>query len=121
MTAASDPGLVVLYRWRLAVGREAEFADAWRDATEALLARGSLGSRLHRGDDGLWYGYAQWPDAETRRSACSEATFSEPAFAEAASDLSPSARMRACVVESFPETLLSPVADLLRLAHNAAS
>lgn len=111
-----SPGLVVLYRWRLAPGREAAFADAWRDATEALLARGSLGSRLHRGDDGLWYGYAQWPDAETRRAA-----FSGTAGPEDASDPSPAARMRACVVESFPETLLRPVADLLRLAHNAAS
>lgn len=116
MTAVQSPGLVVLYRWRLAHGRETEFADAWRDATEALLTRGSLGSRLHRGDDGLWYGYAQWPDAETRRAA-----FSQAAFAEAASDPSPSARMRACIIESFPEILLSPVADLLRLAHNAAS
>jgi hypothetical protein len=111
MTAAQSPGLAVLYRWRLAPGRETEFTEEWRDATEALLARGSLGSRLHRGDDGLWYGYAQWPDAETRRVA----------FCEAAADPSPSTRMRACVVESFPEILLSPVADLLRLAHNAAS
>ncbi len=121
MTAASSPGLVVLYRWRLAAGREPEFTAAWRDATEALLARGSLGSRLHQGDDGLWYGYAQWPDAETRRAAFSGADVSGAASAGATTDPSPSTRMRACVVESFPEVLLTPVADLLRLAHNAAS
>ncbi len=121
MTAAQSPGLVVLYRWRLAPGREAEFAAAWRDATEALLARGSLGSRLHRGDDGLWYGYAQWPDAATRSDAFADARRFEASLSEAASSASPSMRMRACVVESFPDVLLSPVADLLRLAHNAAS
>lgn len=108
---AATPGLVVLYRWQLAPGREDDFAQAWREATQALLARGSLGSRLHRGDDGLWYGYAQWPDAGTRRAA----------FADAAIDPGPSARMRACIVASLPEIVLEPVADLLRLAHNAAS
>jgi hypothetical protein len=111
MSALPSPGLVVLYRWRLFPGCESEFADAWRGATEALLAYDSLGSRLHRGDDGLWYGYAQWPDAETRTAA----------FADAALDPSFSTRMRACILESFPEIQLVPVADLLRLAHNAAS
>ena len=36
--------------------------------TEALrVTGGSLGSRLHRGSDGIWYGYAQWPSEETRQ------------------------------------------------------
>ena len=111
MSATQSPGLIVLYRWRLVPGREAEFADAWRSATEALLAYGSLGSRLHRGDDGLWYGYAQWPDEDTR----------ERAFAHAGCDASLYERMRACTLERLPEIRLAPVADLLRLAHNAAS
>lgn len=104
----TDIGLVVIYRWRLAPGHETSFAAAWRAATETLLTHGGLGSRLHRGDDGLWYGYAQWPDAETRARA----------FAVAPVDKETSARMRAAIVESLPEIVLTPVADLLQLPHN---
>ena len=64
--------------------------------------RGALGSRLHRGDDGVWYGYAQWPDAETRRVA----------FADAR-ELPAREQMRAAIAESLPEILLEPVADYL--------
>jgi hypothetical protein len=99
-------GLVVLYRWRLHPGSEDDFVRAWREVTETLLRRGSCGSRLHRGDDGLWYGCAQWPDAATRDAAAG------------AADPSVYARMAACIVESLPEIALTPVADLLRLPHN---
>jgi hypothetical protein len=105
---ATDIGMVVLYRWRLRPGHEASFEAAWRAATETLLAHGALGSRLHRGDDGLWYGYAQWPDAGTRARV----------FANAPVDEGTSARMRAAIAESLPEIVLTPVADLLRLPHN---
>jgi len=97
-------GLVVLYRWRLRPGTEAAFAEAWRDATQALLARGSHGSRLHRGDDGLWYGYAQWPDDATRMHAFADPSLDDDAYR----------RMRACVDERLPEIRLAPVADLLQ-------
>src|SRR5262245_3082183 len=64
------PGFVVLYRWRLHPGAEESFAEAWSRVTELLRSeRGSLGSRLHRGSDGLWYGYAQWPSAAAREQA----------------------------------------------------
>jgi hypothetical protein len=101
-------GLVVLYRWRLRPGMEDAFVPAWRDVTEALLRHGSFGSRLHRGDDGLWYGYAQWPDAATRAAATAAGAV-DPALI---------ARMAACIEASFPETALAPVADLLHLPHN---
>ena len=101
------PGLVVLYRWRLEPGREPAFIEAWSRVTGLLRSRGgSLGSRLHRGGDGLWYGYAQWPDAETRQRA-----FADPM------DPAASAQMRAAVAESFPEILLEPVSDFLVLPH----
>lgn len=101
-------GLVVLYRWRRLPGRDADFIAAWREVTEVLLGYGSFGSRLHRGDDGLWYGDAQWPDEATRAQAATQAAV--PADTRA--------RMRACIAESLPETRLAPVADLLRLSHN---
>ena len=102
--------LVVLYRWRLRKGMEEQFVRAWSEITAHLRdEHGSLGSRLHRGKDGVWYGYAQWPDADTRNIA----------FA-AARDLPARERMRAAIAESLPEILLEPVADyLLTLAGEA--
>ena len=99
----SGPGLVVLYRWRLHPGSEESFTEAWSRITQSLRSHaGSLGSRLHRGSDGLWYGYAQWPNDEVRQRA-----FALPLDPEAA------AQMRAAVAESFPEVLLEPVSDFL--------
>ena len=96
-------GLVVLYRWRLHPGSEASFIEAWSRITALLRGHaGSLGSRLHRGSDGIWYGYAQWPNDEMRQRA-----FAQP--------LDPTARaqMRLAIAESFPEVLLEPVSDFL--------
>jgi heme-degrading monooxygenase HmoA len=47
------PGFAVLYRWRLHPGLEESFIEAWSRVSEGLQKRGSLGSRLHRGHDGL--------------------------------------------------------------------
>jgi hypothetical protein len=65
---------------------------------------GSLGSRLHRGNDGLWYGYAQWPDGEARQRAFGLAL-----------DPDASVRMRAAIAESLPEIVLESVSDFLVL------
>jgi hypothetical protein len=100
---SARPGLVVLYRWRLNPGTEASFIEAWSRVTALLRERaGSLGSRLHRGNDGVWYGYAQWPNDETRQRA-----FAQPVDAAAL------AQMRAAIAESLPEVLLEPVSDFL--------
>ena len=98
-----NPGIVVLYRWRLHPGLEESFIEAWSRVTLLLRThRSSLGSRLHRGSDGLWYGYAQWPSSEVR-----ELAFAQPV------DPAASAQMRAVVAESFPELVLEPVSDYL--------
>ena len=96
-------GLAVLYRWRLHAGSEAAFVQAWSRVTDLLLARGSLGSRLHRGSDGLWYGYAQWPSAEIRSKA----------FALGPVDAAASAQMNQAIAESLPEIVLDLKADYL--------
>ena len=96
---------MVLYRWILHPGSDASFIEAWSRVTALLRERGgSLGSRLHRGSDGIWYGYAQWPDAQTR-----ELAFAQPY------DPAASAQMRAAVAESMPEVLLEPMSDFLVL------
>ena len=103
MTMQEATGFVVLYRWRIEPGAEDRFAAAWADATQGLLARGSLGSRLHAGNDGYWYGYAPWPDAQARASA-----FASDAQRDAG------LRMRECIAESLPEIVLTPVSDFLQ-------
>jgi len=103
-------GFVVLYRWRLHAGKEADFIAGWTRASERLRERGSLGSRLHRGSDGLWYSYAQWPDVATR----------ERAFAVPVADDAMDMRMRAAIAERLPDVELAPVADHLVPAAIAA-
>lgn len=96
----------VLYRWRLHEGAEASFIAGWSRISELLLSQGgSLGSRLHRGLDGWWYSYAQWPGAEAR----------ERAFAAGSPDEAASRQMREAIAESLPEVVLEPVADFLVL------
>lgn len=100
---AASHAFVVLYRWRLYPGAEDAFVQAWSRMTGLLRQRGSLGSRLHRGSDGLWYGYAQWPSAKAR----------EDVFALGSLDEAASAQMRSAIAERFPEIVLDPVADYL--------
>ena len=97
-------GFAVLYRFRVRPGMEAAFADAWTGLTELIRDhKGGRGSRLHRGDDGLFYAYAQWPDRATW-----EADGSLPPEAEPLG-----AAMRDATLERLPAIELVPVADLL--------
>jgi hypothetical protein len=105
MTRSGDVGFAVLYRWRLHPGTDEAFIEGWSRVTRGLLAKGALGSRLHRGPDGLWYAYAQWPSAEVRARV----------FAEPPGDPEASALMQSAVAERLPEIVLEPVADLLVL------
>jgi hypothetical protein len=100
------PGFTVLYRWRLHEGKEQAFVRAWSRISELLLAeRGSLGSRLHRGPDGWWYSYAQWPSAHAR----------EQALAGGSLDPAASREMREAIAESSPELVLESVSDFMVL------
>ena len=103
---SEGPGFAVIYRWRLHEGAEEAFVEAWSRISERLLAeRGSLGSRLHRGPDGVWYSYAQWPSAQAR----------ERAFAAGPVDAQASARMREAIAQTLPEIVLQPVYDCMVL------
>lgn len=105
MNRRAGPGFVVMYRWRLHPEMETQFVEAWARVTERLrVPGGSLGSRLHRGSDGVWYGYAQWPSDAVRQAA-----FSAPG---GESDWE---QMDAAITERFPEILLESVADYLVL------
>jgi len=96
--------VVYLYRWKIKPDKEAQFQKAWAYVTEQLREKsGSLGSRLHRGDDGLWYGYAQWPSVETRERS----HLNTDEIAEARR------LMKDATLEMLPEILLTPVSDFL--------
>lgn len=98
------PGFAVIYRWRIHVDREGDFVAAWSRITGLLKSeRGSLGARLHRGRDGIWYSYAQWPTEAARADAFSLGPVDEAAQAV----------MKDAIAESFPEILLEPVVDHL--------
>ena len=61
---------VAVYWWRVHPGKEEQFRAAWRRGTELITAKyGSLGSRLHRDQDGRFVGVAEWPDEATWRAA----------------------------------------------------
>lgn len=108
------PAFIVLYRWRLREGSEAAFIAAWSRISDLLQKNhGSLGSRLHRGSDGMWYSYAQWPTAESRSRA----------FSAGPVDSAAAAAMEAAIAERLPEVVLEPVSDFLAglVAPNDAS
>jgi len=53
---------IALYEFKVKSGFEKQFEDNWGIVTEHIhKVRGSLGSRLHKADDGTYVAYAQWP------------------------------------------------------------
>ena len=61
---------VALYRWKVKEGHERNFLESWHRITEGIYQHsGSLGSRLHQAEDGVWVAYAQWPDRQTYDAA----------------------------------------------------
>lgn len=98
--------VVYLYRWKLKPEKEEQFQKAWSYVTEQLREKsGSLGSRLHRGDDGLWYGYAQWPSVEQREKA----SLKHEEILEARR------LMKDAAIEMLPDIILTPTSDFLIL------
>lgn len=96
---------VALYKWRIRVGFEQQFIDSWSEITAYYRENaGSWGSRLHKGSDGLWYGYAQWPSDDARQAGFARLP-SHPARE----------KMVEAIEESFEEVRLEPLADYLIL------
>src|SRR5690349_10957474 len=97
-----DGAFVALYHWRLHPGSEEKFRDAWSKMTRAIRSRfGSLGSRLHRAEDGSWYAYAQWPSRDAWERARGEDA-----------DPAAGAAMKECIAERFFAITLDVTDDL---------
>ncbi len=104
MTDQASPVFCAVYRWRLRPGSEQSFVQAWSCVTRLLRSeRGSLGSRLHRGPDDIWYSYTQWPSAAAKAAALSQPSVDEAAWQQ----------LREAIAETLPELILEPVADFL--------
>ena len=94
---------IVLYRWRIKPEKESQFIAAWSEITAFYRENfDSLGSRLHRGSDGLFYAYAQWKSESDR----------EKAFADS-SKTAAGKIMRAAIAESFEPITLEKLSDFL--------
>jgi quinol monooxygenase YgiN len=101
--------VIYLYRWKIKPDKEAQFQKAWSYVTGQLREKsGSLGSRLHRGDDGLWYGYAQWPSIEVRE----QSNLKNDEIIEARR------QMKDATIEMLPDIVLNPVSDFLVLPRS---
>jgi heme-degrading monooxygenase HmoA len=95
---------IAVYRWKLKEGQEGRFREGWRRRTEEIYRKcGSLGSRLHRAEDGTWVAYAQWPDRATWESAAGV-----PVEDAGASEL-----MRESAETSYPSAYMEVAEDLL--------
>jgi heme-degrading monooxygenase HmoA len=96
--------IAILYSWRIKPDKEEQFIESWLQITEFLHNNsGSLGSRLHRGNDNLFYGYAQWKSDEERQNA----------FQNSAQISDAIEKMRDSIEETMPEIMLQPIADFL--------
>tara|TARA_R110000751_G_scaffold27112_2_gene71888 strand:+ start:557 stop:880 length:324 start_codon:yes stop_codon:yes gene_type:complete len=55
--------IAVLLEFDVIAGMESQFRKAWVETTDIIYENfGSLGSRLHKSDNGKFIAYAQWPD-----------------------------------------------------------
>ena len=95
---------IALYRWKLKEGSEGRFREGWRRRTRELYERcGSLGSRLHRAEDGTWVAYAQWPSRQAW----------ERARGVTVVDTKAGELMRESVETKYPDTYMEVADDLL--------
>lgn len=99
---------VALYRWKIKADKEQQFIEAWSEITAYYRENfDSLGSRLHRGDDGVFYAYAQWKSTEQREKAFASSSASEAGV-----------KMREAIKESLAEVRLEILADYLFVPGN---
>jgi len=96
---------IVLYRWRIKLQLEQQFIESWSEITEYYLKNfDSLCSRLHRGNDNLFYAYAQWKSSEQRKQA----------FQNLPAGITARKKILEAIEESFPEIELEITSDFLK-------
>lgn len=62
----------VIYRFYIKPGREEEYQTYWNQVANYFIQhRGSIGSSLHKTEEGMWLAYSRWPDKATRDASWS--------------------------------------------------
>ncbi len=104
---------VAAYRWKVHPGKEAQFRAAWRRGTELIQARyGSLGSRLHRDEEGRFVGMAEWPDRASWQTAFdAKMVYDEPATRAAFVDAIADAGQEPLLLMEVTDDLLARRSD----------
>lgn len=94
---------VVIYRYRVNPDKVEDFVSAWSRLAEVNReGYGTLGSRLHKGDDGVYYAYSRWPTRDAF-----EASEDRPAQTAAR------ALMASAIIERLPSLRMDITADFL--------
>jgi heme-degrading monooxygenase HmoA len=95
----------IIYRWHIKPEFERQFVENWSAVTKYYMENHKgLGSRLHRGSDGVWYAYAQWESEEARAKAFKNVP-----------EMPEREKMREAIIASLPEIRLEVEADFLIL------
>lgn len=56
----------VIYHFEVIPGEEGSFIEGWKGLTQSIYQfEGSLGSRLHKKNEGNYIAYAQWPNRKS--------------------------------------------------------
>lgn len=96
---------IAIYTFTIIPGKEADFEESWAERTiEIKASYNSLGSRLHKAEDGTYVGYAQWHSKEQWESLKPSST---PA----------GTKMRSCCSKIDSIFQLDVVRDLLERAE----
>lgn len=96
----------VIYSFQIHADKEKDFIESWSELTKLIYRyEGSYGSRLHKVNDNLFIGYAQWPSKEHWQN-------SGDSLPKKADSLR--AEMRACCVKVTADHEMQVVSDLLR-------
>ena len=100
----------VIYQFNIKETMEPTFINAWQQLTELIYQyEGSLGSRLHKQDEGVFIAYAQWPDKETWKNSGSN-------LPDSANNVRAAMRDSCTSIETLYE--LDCTLDLLKPWHN---
>lgn len=63
----------VIYTFKVKAGQEKALMESWKGLTHLIYKyEGSLGSKLHRDQNGNFVAYAQWPSKEVWENAGSK-------------------------------------------------
>lgn len=96
---------IALYRWKIKKESEEKFKEGWHRRTLEIYKKcGSLGSRLHKMEDGTWAGYAQW-QSKDKWAAMSEIPVD---------DVEAKEMMTESIEESLPVLFMEVADDLLQ-------